>query len=197
MCKYYLDDIATTKTRKTEHPPRQIMRGQLSSEMHNVPSIQATEFRQAIQNLPSGVAIVTTGTAVGRRGLTLSSVTSICMEPPCAAVGINASSETHDAIFARRSFGVSLLGGDQEDLAPRFGGREGVKSHQRFDIAPWSQGAPRRTASAKRTLRARVRFARSQGDWHAYHLCRTNYRDPASSWQSIDQLSGRASNLTA
>lgn len=90
------------------------MRGQLSSEMHNVPSIQATEFRQTIQNLPSGVAIVTTGTAVGRRGLTLSSVTSICMEPPCTAVGINASSETHDAIFARRSFGVSLLGGDQE-----------------------------------------------------------------------------------
>lgn len=158
------------------------MRGQLSSEMHNVPSIQATEFRQASHtNLPSGVAIVTTETAVGRRGLTLSSVTSICMEPPCAVVGINASSETHDAIFARRSFGVSLLGGDQEDLALRFGGREGVKGHQRFDIAPWSQGAPRRTASAKRTLRARVRFARSQGDWHAYHLCRTNYRDPALS----------------
>lgn len=91
-------------------------------KMHDIPSVQAIEFRQAMRNLASGVAIVTTGAAVRRRGLTVSSVTSICMEPPCLLVAINASSETHDAIFANNSFGVSFLCSDQEDLALRFGG---------------------------------------------------------------------------
>ncbi|WP_371259265.1 flavin reductase family protein [Bradyrhizobium sp. WSM1743] len=68
----------------------------VGSRQFEMPSIQAAEFRQALRNLASGVAIVTTGTTAGRRGLTVSSVTSICMEPPCLVVGINACSEAHD-----------------------------------------------------------------------------------------------------
>ncbi|WP_108521545.1 flavin reductase family protein [Bradyrhizobium algeriense] len=89
----------------------------------DIQSIEAIEFRQAMRNLASGVSIVATGTAVRRRGLTVSSITSICMEPPCLLVCINASSETHDAILANGTFGVSLLGGNQQDLALRFAGR--------------------------------------------------------------------------
>ncbi|MGY3473730.1 flavin reductase family protein [Bradyrhizobium ottawaense] len=113
---------------------------QFSPAIREMPSIQLAEFRQAMRNLASGVAIVTTGTAAGRRGLTVSSVTSICMEPPCIVVGINACSEAHDEILASGSFGVSLLRSDQEDLALRFGGREGAKGAHRFDTAPWNQG---------------------------------------------------------
>ncbi len=91
-------------------------------------------------NLAGGVAIVATGADADRRGLTVSSVTSLCMDPPCLLVGINASSETHDAILANGSFAVSLLGSDQQDLALRFAGRDGVKGAQRFTTAPWDQG---------------------------------------------------------
>ena len=83
-------------------------------------SVEAAEFRLAMRNLASGVAIVATGTDKARRGLTVSSVTSLCMEPPCLLVGINTNSETHDAILTNGSFGVNLLGSD-EDLALRFG----------------------------------------------------------------------------
>ncbi|WP_249791481.1 flavin reductase family protein [Bradyrhizobium sp. SRL28] len=62
------------------------------------------------------------------------------MEPPCLLVGINASSETHDAILANGTFGVSLLGGNQQDLALRFAGRHGANAVHRFDTAPWDQG---------------------------------------------------------
>ena len=61
---------------------------QFSSHMADIRSVEAAEFRQAMRNLASGVAIVTTGTDAGRRGLTVSSVTSLCMEPPCVVVGI-------------------------------------------------------------------------------------------------------------
>ncbi|WP_225159338.1 flavin reductase family protein [Bradyrhizobium sp. BRP56] len=108
--------------------------------IRDIPSVQATEFRQAMRNLASGVAIVATGKAAERRGLTVSSVTSICMEPPCLLVGIKVGSETHDGILASRRFGVSLLRSNQEDLALRFGGQEGAKGVHRFDTAPWKQG---------------------------------------------------------
>ncbi|MES5488649.1 flavin reductase family protein, partial [Bradyrhizobium sp. INPA03-11B] len=64
-----------------------------------------------MRNLANGVAIVTTGKTVCRRGLTVSSVTSMCIDPPCLLVAINSRSEAHDAILASRSFGVSLLRG--------------------------------------------------------------------------------------
>jgi flavin reductase (DIM6/NTAB) family NADH-FMN oxidoreductase RutF len=68
---------------------------QLSSRMTDFRSVEAAEFRQAMRSLASGVAIVATGADIDRRGLTVSSVTSLCMEPPCLLVDINARSETH------------------------------------------------------------------------------------------------------
>ncbi|WP_407181594.1 flavin reductase family protein [Bradyrhizobium sp. STM 3562] len=92
-----------------------------------------------MRNLASGVAIVATGTAAERRGLTVSSVTSICMEPPCLLVGISAASQTHDAILANGIFGVSILSGDQEHLAQRFAGLDGVRGIERFNVGGWDQ----------------------------------------------------------
>lgn len=113
---------------------------QLPSQMTDFRSVEATEFRQAMRNLANGVAIVATGADAERRGLTVSSVTSLCMDPPCLLVGVNSSSETHGAILANRRFGVSLLGSDQHDLALRFAGRDGTKGIERFETAPWDQG---------------------------------------------------------
>ena len=103
-------------------------------------SVEAAEFRQAMRNLASGVALVATGTAMDRRGLTVSSVTSLCMEPPSLLVGINLTSETHDAILAGGSFGVSLLGKGQHDIALRFAGRDGIKGADRFENPLWDRG---------------------------------------------------------
>jgi flavin reductase (DIM6/NTAB) family NADH-FMN oxidoreductase RutF len=109
-------------------------------QMTNFRSVEADEFRQAMRNLASGVAIVATETEAGRRGLTVSSVTSLCMDPPCLLVGINAISETHDAILASGRFGVSLLASGHRDLALRFAGRDGAKGADRFEMGSWDQG---------------------------------------------------------
>ncbi|MDH2404660.1 flavin reductase family protein [Bradyrhizobium sp. SSUT18] len=108
------------------------------AQMTDFRSVEAAEFRLAMRNLACGVAIVATGRETARRGLTVSSVTSLCMEPPCLLVGVNASSETYAAILANDRFGVSLLGRGQEDLALRFAG--GAKGAERFATAPWQQG---------------------------------------------------------
>ncbi|WP_051335043.1 flavin reductase [Bradyrhizobium sp. Ai1a-2] len=69
--------------------------------MSDIQSIDTIAFRQAMRNLASGVAIVATGAAAGQRGLTVSSVSSICMETPCLLVGMKANSEAHEAILAK------------------------------------------------------------------------------------------------
>jgi flavin reductase (DIM6/NTAB) family NADH-FMN oxidoreductase RutF len=113
---------------------------QLLHQTTDFRSVEATEFRQAMRNLASGVAIVATGTQMERRGLTVSSVTSLCMDPPCLLVGINTNSETHNAILSSGRFGVSLLRSGQQDLALRFAGRDGARGANRFEIGPWDQG---------------------------------------------------------
>lgn len=107
-------------------------------QMTDARSVEAAEFRLAMRNLASGVAIVATGADTTRRGLTVSSVTSLCLDPPSLLVGVNSSSETHAAILSNGRFGVSLLGAGQEDLALRFAGS--VKGVERFATAQWEQG---------------------------------------------------------
>jgi flavin reductase (DIM6/NTAB) family NADH-FMN oxidoreductase RutF len=113
---------------------------QMFPQTADLHSVGATEFRRAMGHLAGGVAIVTTGADRGRRGLTVSSVTSLCMEPPCLLVGINSSSETHDAILANGRFAVNLLGCAQQALALRFAGRDGARGAERFDTVPWDDG---------------------------------------------------------
>ena len=111
------------------------------ARLAHFPDIEAAEFRNAMRSLASGVAIVATGTGEDRRGLTASSVTSLCMNPPCLLVSINTKSETHASILANGYFGISLLRDGQEELARRFAGLTGVSGADRFRDARWNEGA--------------------------------------------------------
>jgi flavin reductase len=109
------------------------------------PHVEAAEFRGALRNLASGVAIVATGVGEARRGLTASSVTSICADPPCLLVSVNTKSEAHESILANGYFGISLLRTGQEALARLFAGLDGVGGADRFRNVPWTEavtGAP-------------------------------------------------------
>ncbi|MFG3594323.1 flavin reductase family protein [Bradyrhizobium sp. RDI18] len=117
------------------------------------------------------------------------------MEPPCLLADINASSETHDAILANGTFGVSLLGGNQQDLALRFAGRHGANAVHRFDTAPWDQGVLDVPVlqSAVCVLEC---VASPPTRRHPWDLYRPDCRDAISSRQSTHQLPWRTSNVT-
>ena len=93
-----------------------------------------------MRNLASGVAIVATGTGEARRGLTASSVISLCMEPPCVLVSVNTKSETHESILANGYFDISLLRSGQEALARVFAGLTGINGADRFRDGRWNEG---------------------------------------------------------
>lgn len=80
-------------------------------------------LRQAMRLWATGVAVVTSKHDGMVHGMTASSFTSVSLIPPQVLVAINQSTRTHKLVKESRSFGVSVLGADQQDISDRFAGR--------------------------------------------------------------------------
>ena len=78
------------------------------------------ELRQLMRRYPHGVAVLTVDHDGNRMGVTISSLVSLALEPPLVGVSIGHAAACHELLRRAGSFGVSLLGGGQEDLARRF-----------------------------------------------------------------------------
>jgi len=101
--------------------------------------VSAGDFRQAMRRLPTGVTIVAVLDEDGEPwGLTVSSFTSVSLDPPLVLACIDRMSDTHDRLLDADRFGVSLLSIGQERIARRFATDP---SQGRFDSVDWSCGA--------------------------------------------------------
>lgn len=95
------------------------------------------DFRQAMQELASGVTIVTTGQGDERRGLTATAVCSVSAEPPTLLVCLNHASDGHAAILRNGMFCVNFTAPEHEALAACFAGRTGLRGAERFEHGDW------------------------------------------------------------
>ena len=86
---------------------------------------RADQFRSAMRAWTTGVAIVTAAHEGRRHGMTVSSFTSISLEPPLVAISLSKASHTHALVERAGAFGVTILAADQRDLSERFAGRLG------------------------------------------------------------------------
>jgi flavin reductase (DIM6/NTAB) family NADH-FMN oxidoreductase RutF len=104
------------------------------------PSVaEATEktFRQAMRQLAGGVSVVTVGAHEERTGLTATSVTSLCADPPTLLVCVNRDSSSYQALTRFGFFAVNVLAADQREVAERFGGGSALKGSQRYQGGRW------------------------------------------------------------
>ena len=102
-------------------------------------------FRSAMRAVPGAVAIIATGAAGNRSGMTATAVCSLSDAPPMLLVCVNASASAHPVIRERGHFAVNLLAEEQATIAARFAGAGGVKGEDRFQLGDWSTletGAP-------------------------------------------------------
>ncbi|WNV85259.1 flavin reductase family protein [Umezawaea sp. Da 62-37] len=76
--------------------------------------------RDYYRKLVAGVAVVTACGASGWSGTTVSTVTSVSMDPPVILCCVSSGSRTLAAIRHAKRFAVHLLADDQPDLADRF-----------------------------------------------------------------------------
>lgn len=78
-------------------------------------------FREAMRRFPSGVTIVTTVDAAGRRwGFTASAFAALSVNPPLVLVCLDRSADCHPTFGLTGRFAVNILGLHHTSLAVRF-----------------------------------------------------------------------------
>jgi flavin reductase (DIM6/NTAB) family NADH-FMN oxidoreductase RutF len=106
----------------------------VTAELHPV---QAQEFTRACARFATGVAVASVRDAAGNpHGLTVSSFTSVSLDPPLVLVCIAHSTTSIDAFRRAKHFGVSVLAADQKEISDRFA----RKGQDRFEGVGWAPG---------------------------------------------------------
>lgn len=112
-------------------------------------AINGKEFKQALQNWASGITIVTTQSkSFGLQGMTVSSFSSVSMEPPQVLVCINQSVSTGGGLKESGVFTINILSSEQQSTSNLFANPN--KYEERFVNTPYTlgqNGAPLLTES--------------------------------------------------
>jgi flavin reductase (DIM6/NTAB) family NADH-FMN oxidoreductase RutF len=103
--------------------------------------VAAGDFRSAMRHLAGGVSVITVGRGNDISGMTVTSVSSLAVDPPSLVVSINRESSSWPLLKRHGFFGVNILTADQIDVAERFAGKDGLKGAERFAGATWITGA--------------------------------------------------------
>jgi flavin reductase (DIM6/NTAB) family NADH-FMN oxidoreductase RutF len=101
------------------------------------PADQAA-YRDAISRLASGVAIVAAGQGQDIAASTVTSLSSLSIEPPAIMLALMRNSHTLAVIRRDKVFGIDILAADQQAVADAMAGRLGEKSFG----ADWRPGTP-------------------------------------------------------
>jgi len=89
----------------------------------SIMTLDPEQLRQAMRAWSSGVTVVTAAHNGERHGMTVSSFTSVSLEPPLIIISLHTESRTHRLVHAANAFAVSILSADQHDISDRFAGR--------------------------------------------------------------------------
>lgn len=133
----------------TDHPVQQDERRRLAAEPEPDKGAEATmdgaSYRALMRHQAGAVTVVAAGAPGARAGLTATAVSSLSDAPPTILACIGRKTGTHDLIGSRAAFSVNLLASDQQAIAERFAGRDGVSGEDRFTGLDWDTletGAP-------------------------------------------------------
>ena len=83
---------------------------------------QTENLREVMRRWTSGVAVVTSVCGSARAGTTISSFTSLSMDPPLILINLASENPTQTMIQESGIFGITLLGQDQKNLSELFAG---------------------------------------------------------------------------
>lgn len=108
-------------------------------------------LRRAFGSFGTGVTVVTVGGA-SPRGMTANSFVSVSLTPPLVLLCVGRDAVMHGCLESAATFGVSVLGADQEKVARHFASRSrpmGAEQFRSVDVtsgrvvdAPLIAGAP-------------------------------------------------------
>ncbi len=106
--------------------------------------VSADEFKGALGSWAAGVTVVTTRHDKMVYGLTVSSFSSLSLEPRLIMVCFANSNHIVHMTQESKAFAVSILSEDQAEIANWFSrsGREPVEAYEEFTTIEWHTGSP-------------------------------------------------------
>ncbi len=100
--------------------------------------MEADLFRTGMRRMAGAVSVVTVlGDDGERRGITVTSVCSLCAEPPSLLTCINQKTWVGQLVRDGCAFSVSVLTVNHRVIAEVFAGRSGLAGGDRFQIGTW------------------------------------------------------------
>jgi flavin reductase (DIM6/NTAB) family NADH-FMN oxidoreductase RutF len=83
--------------------------------------VSGQELRGLMRYYPQGVSVLTVDYDGERMGVTISSLVSLALvDPPLVGISVGYQASCYELLRRAGRFGISLLGGAQEDYAARF-----------------------------------------------------------------------------
>ena len=111
----------------------------------HAPPVDPEAFKDALARLASGVAIVSywdrsSANGPTPRGLLVSSITGLSVEPPRFLFCVRKEASSHDSLLAASACGIAILTPDEEAEALRFA--SSARATERFTDPRWDLTAP-------------------------------------------------------
>jgi flavin reductase (DIM6/NTAB) family NADH-FMN oxidoreductase RutF len=94
---------------------------------------RSEDLRQVMRNWASGITVVTASDGTQWNGMTVSSFTSISLEPPRVLISLEQTTRTHQQVKQNGYFGITILSQDQASISDRFAGRKNTIDDNRFE----------------------------------------------------------------
>ncbi|HEV7979568.1 flavin reductase family protein [Amycolatopsis sp.] len=96
-------------------------------------------LREVMARFATGITVLTAGGEQGH-GMTANAFSSVSLDPPMVLCCVSRAARMHSAIVAAGSFGVSILGAEQNELARYFADWRRPGGLAQFDEVDWSAG---------------------------------------------------------
>ncbi len=90
------------------------------------------QLRFVMRQWTTGVSIVSTQYQANQHGMTVSSFTSVSLEPQVVTISLTKSARTHDMILNAGIFAITILSDDQQSISELFAGNAS-ESEDRFE----------------------------------------------------------------
>ncbi len=84
-------------------------------------------LKQVMRGYPQGVGVATAMAAGAPTGITVSSFTSVSLDPPLVLISIAKGSALHGVFRDSGSYAINFLADDQKSVSDRFAGRSGPR----------------------------------------------------------------------
>ena len=97
-------------------------------------ALNPEQLRSAMRAWTTGVTIVTASYAGEQHGMTVSSFTSISVEPALVSISLHTTSRTNELVVKAGAFGLTILSAEQVWLSEVFAGRKSEDKDRFEDV---------------------------------------------------------------